>query len=226
MRRELVFFDVETSGLDVTKHTIIQIAAIAVEADSLQELEVFEKKIRFRMDRADEKALEMNSYDREAWASDALGPATVEPMLSDFLKRHSTVRMVSKKSGKEYHVAQMVAQNSDFDMKFLTAWYKRLDAFCPAGFRAMCTMQRALWYFTERGLTFPENFKNETLAKHFGMNTDNAHDALGDVRMTLEVYKRIRDLSNPNGPSLAQLERMPGQQRKSLLSGEWTEEGS
>lgn len=46
-RQRLVFFDLETAGLNVARHPIIQVAAIAVD-ERLDVLEAFEAKLLYR----------------------------------------------------------------------------------------------------------------------------------------------------------------------------------
>ncbi len=61
----LVFIDLETGGLELTR-PIIQIAAVAVDR-SLKELETFEVKIRFNEFEVAREVLRKNHYDRAVW---------------------------------------------------------------------------------------------------------------------------------------------------------------
>ena len=187
----LVFLDLETSGLDHSRHSIIQIAAIAVD-EQLNELASIERKVAFRLEDADVKALEANSYDPAVWAKEAVEPGMAIGQLSAFLKRYADVQMTSK-AGKPYSVAQLVGHNAaSFDGPFLQAFYKRHDAFLPASYRVMCTLQRAIWYWHEMSeVTPPPDYKLGTLCDCLGIRLDNAHDALADVRATVALYKAL-----------------------------------
>lgn len=189
----LVFFDLETGGLDPQKHPIIQIAAIAVD-EQLRELDTFEAKILFRPENADPEALKLNSYNAEEWAAKGRNPIEVCDDLSGFLRVFSDVDMVSAKSGKPYKVAQLIGHNSDsFDGPFLQAWYKRLNQFMPAAFRTLCTYQRALHHFHENPhIGKPASFKLTDLCKFYGIELSGAHDALADCRATVELYRALR----------------------------------
>ncbi len=103
------------------------------------------------------------------------------------------------KNGKRYQVAQLVAHNAErFDSPFLQAWFDRLEVFLPARYMALCTKQRALWLFDEdKTLTPPANFQLATLCEYFGIKLppENAHDALHDVRATVELYRAMRRIS-------------------------------
>ena len=93
-------------------------------------------------------------------------------------------------------MAQLVAHNAErFDSPFLHAWYRRLGLFLPARYMALCTKQRALWLLEEdKSLTPPANFQLQTLCEYFGVSlpAEAAHDALNDVRATVELYRAIR----------------------------------
>lgn len=110
-----------------------------------------------------------------------------------FLCRHATVDLISDR-GSTFRVAQLVAHNAEFDTGFLRNWYSNLSIFFPASYRALCTLQRALWLFDEnKSLTPPVNYKLGTLCQYFGveLSDENAHDALADVRATLALYREM-----------------------------------
>ena len=194
IREVLCFYDLETAGLNPGKHPIIQIAAVAVDAE-LHELETFEVKVAFDEAEADPNSLSGNHYDKETWQREAIPAAEAASQFARFLHRHATVDMVSKQ-GKPYYVAQLVAHNGErFDGPFLHAWYRKLGIYCPARYMVLCTKQRALWLFDEdKTLTPPLNYKLGTLCEFFGvkLRAEDAHDALNDVRATVELYRAIR----------------------------------
>ena len=114
MTGRIVFFDVETSGLDPNVHEVIQLAAIAVEADGLGEIERFEAKVQFDVSKASPEALEINSYNVEAWRSAKPRPMVVG-QFSNFLRQHSTVQQISRRTGRPYNVAQLAGQRAALD---------------------------------------------------------------------------------------------------------------
>ena len=61
----IVFFDLETGGLSGKEHPITQIGAVVVDRD-LNEIESYERKIKFREENCDPVALEKNHYE-EIW---------------------------------------------------------------------------------------------------------------------------------------------------------------
>lgn len=198
--QRLVFFDLETGGLDPHRHPVTQFAAIAVD-DEFSELDSLELKLQFDPKAADPEALKLNGYDPEVWRSDALRTVDALPRISAFLKKHATVDKVSQKSGKPYRVARLAGHNAaEFDARFLQALFKREGQFLPAEYRALDTVQLAAWHFLVRLDVEPENLKLETLVGHLGIERSGvAHDALSDVRACVALARQI--LSAQTTPS-------------------------
>lgn len=195
MPSEIVFFDLETGGFDPDKHAIIQIAAIAVDANSLVELETFERKLMFPKSAATEEALKVNSYDPYVWEREAISPDVAVVELTDFLKSHATRQCVSAK-GCPYTTSDGCAHNgAGFDGPFLKAWYARRKQFMPMWPVVLDTHQFALWVYRWRE-DAPENYKLGTLAEHLGIQVNgDLHDALTDVRVTIEVCRKLKEIS-------------------------------
>jgi exodeoxyribonuclease-1 len=189
----IVFLDIETGGLEFTR-PIIQLAAVAVDAE-LRELESVERKVAFDEAAADPQALSANKYDPDVWRREAVECSEAARQFAGFLRRHATFDMFSH-AGSRYCLAQLAGHNAErFDGPFLHSWYRRQQVFCPARYMALCTKQKALWLFQEdRTLTPPSDYKLGTLCQYFGvrLSEGDAHDALNDVRATVELYKAMR----------------------------------
>ncbi|MDX1964972.1 MAG: 3'-5' exonuclease [Pirellulales bacterium] len=191
MNQTLVFFDLETGGIDPKRHPIIQIAAIAVGED-LEPIEAFEAKIRFSSKTATASSLRKSSYHPGVWAKEGREPAEVAKELAGFLRRHAT-RPALTADGKKYQVAQLVAHNAAFDGPFISEWFDRLRVYLPARKLVLCTLQLALWNAQSQGGTEPANFQLATLCRHYGVpfHAASAHDALGDVSATVGLFQAI-----------------------------------
>jgi DNA polymerase III epsilon subunit-like protein len=196
----IVFFDTETGGLK-PEHPTIQLAAIAVAVDDgWHELESFERKIAFDVAKADPEALAMNHFDPAAWKGAPSERQVVEEF-GAFLKRHSSVELVSQRTGRPYKVARIGGHNiAGFDLDRVAAMFKRHGAFFPVDFRtALDTRYGAVWLF-EGGAAArepesqPKNFKLTGLAEHFGIPVEGAHEALFDVRLSIALARRIVEL--------------------------------
>lgn len=198
---KIIFFDLETGGLDKDSKPITQIGAIACD-EAFNVLEEYERKVQFTEQLCDREALEITSYDPEVWAREAKHPSFVAEEFSEFLSRHATVEMTSR-YGNPYMVAQLAGYNSDrFDAPFLQAWYKRRpdakdpdkSVFLPASFQTLDVYQLAMWVF-KMGPSREKlkNFKLETLREFFGIEVDEggAHDAMFDARVVREVAIKL-----------------------------------
>lgn len=183
-----VYLDLETGGLQ-PHHPIIQIAAVAVDDGTLEELATFERKIAFDVAKADPEALTMNHYSDAAWEG-CLQPVAVAHALSAFAKPYLCVQRISQR-GMPYSLGKLAGYNAiTFDAPRLKAFYA--GEFFPFSYQIRDVLQRVLWWFDETGLTPPADFKLATVAQYFGVSTDGAHDALSDVRMTIALAKALR----------------------------------
>lgn len=185
----VTFMDTETGGLR-PEHPTIQIAAISVDSE-WKELETFERKIVFDPLACDAEALEINHYDAKDWATEAKPLPMVLSEFAGLLNRHRCVDLVSK-AGNPYRVVRLAGHNIvGFDLKRVSAAFKRLGIFFPIDFKSVLdTRQGAVWHFEKAGSP-PADYKLTTLAKHFRIDTTGAHEALADVRMSIEIAKRL-----------------------------------
>jgi len=182
-----VFFDLETGGTG-PEHPDIQLAAVAVENGV--ELDSMEVKIKFDPALCEPKALEINHYKAEDWAS-AIDEVVAVKRFADFCKKYSDVEKVSARTGNGYRVARAGGHNvARFDFDRVMAMAKRHGVFMPLDFYTLDTFQAAIWYFTANG-PFPENLKLETLCNHFGIEISNAHEALSDVRASVSLARKL-----------------------------------
>lgn len=211
----IVVFDLETTGLDPKCHSPVQIAGVALDGETLAELEAFEVKVRFERGRTDARALEVNSLAEGEWEKQAVSEHEAGKRFSQFLSRHATTRRETAK-GKPFFVAELSGFNSAlFDGPFLAAWFARLGLFLPASFHSLDVMQRAFFFYFEQGLPPPPDWKLGTLCRAFGVELVNAHDALADSRATAEL---LRHLIAGLAPRRVAKEKRPERERKFFMS--------
>lgn len=189
----LVVFDLETGGLDPERHPIIQFAGIALN-HRWEEIDAMEVKIRFNPADCDPQALERNSYNPEIWAREAHPETQAISRITAFFDSHKTMRKVSKHYGNSYLVARLCGHNAaNFDGKFLAAWYKRNNKFCPgACFECLDTLQLARWFrLGVADADGPESLELGVVCRRLGIELIGAHDALADVRATAALARRL-----------------------------------
>lgn len=211
---KIVFFDLETGGLDPSKHPVTQFAAIAVN-NKWKEIETLEMKVLFDEATAEKEALDHNHYDPAVWKAEGVHQDQALTKISSFLKRHATFKQISQR-GKPYFCAQLAGHNvSKFDIEFLLAFYrygqpgegpaaktdieradrgsleKRGGPWCPIRFMTLDTLTIAtFWEFMLNPKI--DNLRLGTLAEFFGYDLgENAHDALEDVRANVVVGKHL-----------------------------------
>ncbi len=187
IKEPIVYFDFETGGVE-PHHSSIQLAAVAWDGGI--ELDAFEQKIAFNEMTADPNALAMNHYSRAAWV-DAKSPAIVAAKFGAWLRPYCQVKKKSK-AGKDYFVARLAGYNAaSFDMPRLRELFGA--QFLPAEYPVRDVLQRVVFHFDERPeAPKPENMKLTTVAAHFGIEVNGAHDALADARMCAQLYCAIQ----------------------------------
>lgn len=184
-----VYFDFETGGVLDTQPSI-QLAAIVIDDGDGNELDSFERKIKFDPATCDPKALEINHYTEEAWKG-AKPPARVAAEFANFLHPHLCIEMMSKRTGAPYYVTKGAGYNAvKFDWPRLQALFG--SAFLPVSFHVRDVLQRAMWWFDENGdKPRPKDLKLGTVCEYFSITVEGAHDALVDVRLTAALARRL-----------------------------------
>jgi len=141
----------------------------------------------------------LTRFDGGIWSREAVPPRVAALRLASFLKTHATRTVVSERGLRR--VAQLVAHNAGFDGPYLEAWARRLRVRMPMARRVLCTIQRAEWFFVERGVPRPPSLRLLDLCRTFDVpfGEREAHDALQDARATVELYRRLlaREASSP-----------------------------
>lgn len=171
--RDLVFLDVETTGLDPAQHEILEVAAIRVTHD-LQHIRTFAAKVApTRLHTASPEALAINGYDPAAWThaltlADALD--ALWPLLDGAIP---------------------AGHNIGFDLGFLEAAaastgrsplptdYHRLDT-ASLGWLCVTSGESTSWSLSP-------------VCEALGVRRTEEHRALADAQASLEVARRVRE---------------------------------
>ncbi len=188
---KLVFFDLETGGLDPKRHPIIQFAGICVEDWKI--IEEVEIKLHFNIDACDTEALEMNTFNADAWREEAIEARPATTLVSQFFRRHADVPIPKKSGTGDWYACQLAGHNAQaFDRPFITELFSYHDEFCVGSLLVWDTLQLAMtWSYLLPENERPKNLKLGTLAEFLGVEMTEAHDALADVRANIEIAKRI-----------------------------------
>ncbi len=187
--KKVFWFDVETTGLDCSKHGIVQLAGMIEVNREIEE--EFEFKLRpFPGDQIEESALSVHGFTVEK-ISGFDDPKQIYGLLIKLLGRHCDRY---DRNDKFYPAGY----NVSFDYSFLQAFFlKNNDKYFGSWFNHRRLDPLAiLWVGDYAGKYSLENYKLETVAGHFGIGIQ-AHDALSDVKATREIFTRL--ISNEDG---------------------------
>ncbi len=173
-KHNFAFIDIETTGLNLLKHEIIEIGCVLTTPD-LQRMEEFDFKIKPKhIENADPVALKINHYNEKDW----------EKAIS--LKK--AMKILSEKT-KE---CIMVGHNVAFDAGFLEHAFNKVKIANTMHYHKLDTISVA-WAKLHRDPDL-EHFSLRELCLRFNIENKKAHTALSDARATFELYKKLMEL--------------------------------
>lgn len=170
----LAFVDIETTGLDVLEHEIIEIGCVLTTPD-LEVIEEFELKIKpEHIENANPVSLKVNHYKEEDWV-DALAKEEAMQIFAEKVKG-----------------CIMVGQNIAFDSGFIEHSLSKLDIANTMHYHRLDTISIA-WAKLHNDKDL-EHFSLREMCLRFGIKNDKAHTGLSDARATYELYKKLMSL--------------------------------
>ncbi len=173
-KHNLAFIDIETTGLDVIKHEIIEIGCVLTTPD-LKVTEEFELKIKpERIKDADPTSLKINHYDENGW--------------KDARSLKDSMKILAQKTED----CIMIGQNIAFDSGFLEHAFAKLKIKNAMHYHKLDTISIA-WAKFHQDKDF-EHFSLREMCVYFGIKNEHAHTALSDARATFELYKKLMEL--------------------------------
>jgi len=173
-KNNFAFIDIETTGLDVRIHEILEIGCV-IATPELEVIEKFELKIKpENIEKADPVALKINHYKPEDW-EDALSAPEAMKILASKVKD-----------------CIMVGQNVSFDISFIEYNFNKNDIKNPMHYHRLDTMSIA-WAKLHRAEDLT-HFSLRELCKRFGIKNENSHTGLADAFATYLLYKKLMEL--------------------------------
>jgi len=172
--KALAFVDLETTGLDPSRHDIVEVAVLRVDARTLDVLAEHHTLVApERLDDAQPEALAICGFSKAAWTSavslrEAL--LAVAPLLEGAL---------------------VAGHNVGFDWAFLEAGYRRAGLALPrVDYHRLDTASLA-WPLVASG-ELP-SLSLDSVATFFGLDRPRPHRALSDARCSLEIARRLSE---------------------------------
>jgi DNA polymerase III subunit epsilon len=173
-KHNFAFIDIETTGLSVLKHEIIEIGCV-ISTPDLKVIEEFEIKVKpERIEDADPTALKINRYDPDRWES--------------ALNLKDAMKTLAKKTKN----CIMVGQNVAFDSGFLEYAFAKTNVGNSMHYHRLDTISIALALLHKDKDV--EHFSLRDLCARFDIKHEDAHTGLGDARATFLLYKKLMAL--------------------------------
>ncbi|MFA6257523.1 MAG: 3'-5' exonuclease [Candidatus Paceibacterota bacterium] len=173
-KHNFAFIDIETTGLNLLKHEIIEIGCV-LTSPSLEVIEEFELKIKpEHIENADPAAIKVNHFNIQDW--------------ENAISLKEAIEIFSKKVKS----CIMVGHNVAFDAGFLEYVFNKTGIANTMHYHKLDTISIA-WAGFHQDKDF-EHFSLRELCLHFGIKNKHPHSALSDARATFELYKKLMQL--------------------------------
>lgn len=178
--QKIMYFDVETTGLDPEKNDIIQLAYI-LEEDGVEKFEGNLKMQPLNWGEISEKALEVNGVTRSQLKEYPM-PQKAHAFFMDDLQAFGAKWVIP------------CGYNVNFDIGFLKAWFKKMGF---SGYGSMFTYKpidpyQVIILLDSIKPYYLKNHKLETMARYYGIELQ-AHDAMSDIRATKKLLEIIKE---------------------------------
>jgi len=174
--RDLVFLDLETTGLDPDVHEVTELAAMRTSSDGRDVRgTICHKVMPEHLETASSEALQVNGFDVAVWDREAI---SLEDALGSFLNL-------------SFGPVTLVAHYAFFDWGFLRNGLKRFSLVRDLDAHLLCTASMS-WVLTMWGEV--EKPKLDLLCDYYEIPNVGAHRALHDVERTRALYRKLLQL--------------------------------
>jgi DNA polymerase III alpha subunit (gram-positive type) len=181
------FIDTETGGLDHKVHGLHQVAAIILDAND-NEIDQVDLKFRPSKERFEQAALDKCGLDIQDVKNRPLSHNQAFELFTAFLEKHVNRYEKSDK-------LQFVAYNSAFDEGFIRQWFEdnNNDFYGAYFWSPSICIQKASAFFLRDVRNQINRFKLCFVCEFAQIEFDEAeaHDALYDIRKTVELYRKL-----------------------------------
>ena len=158
--------DIETSGLSLRRHRILQVAVVTVESGRIVD--------------------EWSTLVRLRWPWQRVGPRRVHGITRRSLRGAPTLDQTLAELGRRLDGAVFTAHNVAFDWSFVRRAAERNGTPIPTPPR-LCT----LWMSRRLDPDRTQPHRLADLCERYGVSNDRPHDALADARATAQVLPHL-----------------------------------
>ena len=188
MQRKTLYFDTETTGVDHTKHGLIQLAClIDIDNNVVDEATWFIRP--FHGDLINKEASEITGYSREDME-----------MFPDAKQAYSEICTFFGKHVDKYDRNDKfwpAGYNCLFDLNFLRMFFEKNDDKYFGSWQNWKGIDglAIIRYLAWQGKIDLPDYKLGTVCEYFGIKLgDSAHDALADIRATRELIIKLKEI--------------------------------
>lgn len=180
---KLIFVDLETSGFDIERHQIIQISAVDCFTG-----EKFNRYVRFNIEFANHRALEINHYSEQKslWEKYGVTQKKAFYAFQEWLSKRAYYTRTNK-DGKDFNTSLIAGHNlACFDMTFLREWECMFSDSLNIDYVFYDTLYLARWTLLQLN-----SHSLESLCKYYKIETKGLHDSMEDVLCNVKVAHRM-----------------------------------
>lgn len=173
---KLFFFDCETGGLDWTDRDMVEVACVVTDPTGKNVLTEYHARVLPKRP-VDARAAEINGYNEEKWAAEAV---VLDVAMVKLLERAKDCLFCS--------------HNTPFDWGFFNAAMAERKARWRGDYHKIDTVALATPLLKAGKVV---DLKLGTLCKYFGVDPGEPHRALSDARACRGVYLKLIELYAP-----------------------------
>ena len=171
--KPLVFIDLETTGMDLCQHEIIEIACLVVDPKTLKIEKRFERKIMpEHLEKAAPEALEITGFSKEVWEKEA---QPLERVLQDLNQLAPKGMFIGWNVSFDRPFLERAIRENGMELNFDYHW---LDV-------SMLVYER---FFSDKG---PKRLKLTDSCEVLKIPRGKKHTAMADTLATFKVYKAL-----------------------------------
>lgn len=170
---KFVALDIETTGLDVAFHEVIEVGCVFFAFNTKKKLFEVEGTLELKIkpehiDRANPRSLRVNGYEEYKWV-DAISAKKAYTLLSKKLKDRV-----------------MVGHNVGFDFYFLDQGFKKAGVKNTLHYHTIDTLSMA--YLKLQNNVDAKRLSLQYLCDFYGIENKKAHTGLADAQATYELF--------------------------------------
>ena len=170
--KDILLFQIETTGQNIERDSIIQLSAVLLDKDNLLEKNFFNSYIKVSF-------LDNTITQHAAQLEIPFATLQKSPKLTEVIKQFTA----------KFGETPLLATHTVNNVQFLRQAYKK--AFLPYEFDSHVLDLWSLGYVYTLHYGIKKMPTLETLFTHFNLKFENRHNALEKARLAAEVFRRI-----------------------------------